>query len=84
MIDFLEDVDYHPTALSFSEALLREILHNLQPTHKMFDKIKYATFLLNFSSSQDFEFKVLYEIYHQVIIFNSRLRIFQHYIVKIC
>ena len=54
-----------PTSLSFCVALLREILCNLKPSHVLWDKVKYAAFLLNLAA-RDVEFSVLYEIFYQV------------------
>ena len=54
-----------PSSLSFSIALLHEILCNLKPSHQLFDKIKYATFLLNLAA-KNIEFSLLYDLYHQV------------------
>jgi len=55
----------NPTSLNFCVALLREILCNLKPSHELWDKIKYAAFLLNLAT-RNVEFNVLYEIYHQI------------------
>ena len=55
----------NPTSLSFCVALLREILCNLKPNHELWDKIKYAAFLLNLAT-RNIEFNTLYEIFHQV------------------
>ncbi len=55
----------NPNGINFCVALLREILCNLKPSHELWDKIKYAAFLLNLVSP-DNDFAVLYQIYHQV------------------
>lgn len=54
-----------PNSLAFSVALLHEILHNLKPSHEMWDKIRYATFLLNLAT-RNLEFSLLYDVYHQI------------------
>ena len=56
-----------PNGINFCVALLREILCNLKPSHELWDKIRYAAFLLNLVSI-DNEFTTLYDVYHQVII----------------
>jgi len=55
----------NPTSLNFSVALLREILSNLKPNHELWDKIKYAAFILNLAT-RNVEFNLLYQIYHQI------------------
>jgi len=55
----------NPTSLNFCVALLREILSNLKPSHELWDKIKYAAFILNLAT-RNVEFNLLYQIYHQV------------------
>ena len=48
-------------------ALLREILCNLKPSHELWDKIKYATFLLHLMATRpNIEFSVLYAIFYEV------------------
>eukprot|EP00088_Acartia_fossae_P005278 TRINITY_DN12315_c0_g1_i7.p1 TRINITY_DN12315_c0_g1~~TRINITY_DN12315_c0_g1_i7.p1 ORF type:complete len:621 (+),score=125.13 TRINITY_DN12315_c0_g1_i7:73-1935(+) len=57
----------NPTSLNFCVALLREILCNLKPSHELWDKIKYATFLLHVVATRPHvDFTVLYSIFHQV------------------
>ena len=57
----------NPTSLNFSVAVLHEILYNLKPSHELWDKVKYAAFLLNLAT-RGIEFSLLYDIYHQVCI----------------
>eukprot|EP00088_Acartia_fossae_P028223 TRINITY_DN2901_c0_g1_i2.p1 TRINITY_DN2901_c0_g1~~TRINITY_DN2901_c0_g1_i2.p1 ORF type:complete len:618 (-),score=140.71 TRINITY_DN2901_c0_g1_i2:87-1940(-) len=54
-------------SLNFCVALLREILCNLKPSHELWDKIKYATFLLHLMATRpNIEFSVLYGIFYEV------------------
>eukprot|EP00088_Acartia_fossae_P024071 TRINITY_DN2504_c2_g1_i4.p1 TRINITY_DN2504_c2_g1~~TRINITY_DN2504_c2_g1_i4.p1 ORF type:complete len:580 (+),score=150.99 TRINITY_DN2504_c2_g1_i4:1-1740(+) len=55
----------NPTSLNFCVALLLEILCKLKPSHELWDKIKYAAFLLNLAT-RNIDFGVLYEIFHQM------------------
>jgi len=54
-----------PSTLEFCVALIHEVLANLKPTHKMWNKLKYAAFLLNLATRNN-DFNQLYSIYHQV------------------
>ena len=71
-LDYLEQSSEHLsnketqfTSLEFCVALLNEILTNLDPSHKLWYKIKYAIFLLTLAT-RNYEFSLIYEIYHQV------------------
>ena len=54
-----------PTCLNFCEALLMEILCNMSPDNKLWDKVKYAAFLLNLAN-RNVKFDLLYKIFCQV------------------
>ena len=71
-LDYLEQSSEHLshrerqfTTLEFCVALLNEILTTLDPSHKLWYKIKYAIFLLTLAT-RNYEFSLIYEIYHQV------------------
>ena len=57
-----------PTCLRFCEALLMEILCNMSPDGKLWDKVKYAAFLLNLAN-RNVKFDLLYKMFYQVLHF---------------
>jgi len=54
-----------PSSLNFSVAVLHEVLCNLKPCHELWDKVKFAAFLLNLAT-RGIDFGLLYDIYHTV------------------
>ena len=54
------------TSQDFCLALLHEVLCKLAPSHELWHKLKYATFLLSIADRYA-NFELLYNIFHQVI-----------------
>merc|ERR1719427_700936 len=54
-----------PSTLEFSIALIHEVLANMKPSHKLWNKLKYAAFLLNLATRNN-DFNHLYFIYHEI------------------
>lgn len=56
---------FEPSSIEFCISLLNEILCKMKPSDEMWDKIKFAAFILNLTTRQ-VDFNILYNVYHQV------------------